>query len=306
MRRILKIDGGIGRVICATGAIRKLSESDPHDEIVIITSWPEVFENSPYVLKLYKDGSIPYVFDDVIKHGRFSYPEPYHEWTYYNQEHHLIQSFNFLINGHTKKTYPEIFLTPEEKSFGLDVVSKVMAASGKRSVVAYQPFGSGASLSVDGVISDPSFRSITDELNKEILTECKNSVFINLSHIPINHPNCWQQSFSLRQLFAVASACHSVVSIDSVLSHIGVSFWKKGVLLLGATYSTNVGYDENLDYETFQRKGYPRSYQSNRFGGHIEKNKNAMDFDELEKNCIIEAIIKLGSLNNNNGNLAPL
>lgn len=306
MQKIIKIDGGIGRVICATGAIRKLAQIDTWDDIVIITSWPEVFENNPYILKLYKDGSIPYLFDDVIKHGKFYYPEPYHEWTYYVQEQHLIQSFNFILNGIIEKTKPEIFITEEEKNFGLDVVSKALAASGKKSAIAYQPFGSGASMSTCGVISDPSYRSLTDDLNKKILTDCKDSVFINLSHIPINHPNCWQQQYTLRQLFAVASACHAVVSIDSLLSHVGVAFEKKGVLILGSTYSINVGYDEYKNYETFQKSGYPRSYQSNRFGGHVEKNKYAMDFDGVDQTRIIESITRLGVLNNDNNSIINL
>jgi ADP-heptose:LPS heptosyltransferase len=293
MQKIIKIDGGIGRVICATGAIKRASLDE---RIVVITSWPEVFENNPHVFKLYKDGSIPYLFDDVIKHGDFIYPEPYHSQLYYNQKYHLIESFDDLINGgllSVTKADNELFLTDEEKAFGLDVMSKVKSASGKKSVIAYQPFGSGASMSVDGVISDPSFRSLSDQLNRKILTDCTDSVFVNLSHIPINHPNCWQQQFTLRQLFSVINACNSVVTIDSVVSHAGVAFDKKGVLILGATYSKNVGYDEYINYRTFQRSGYPKSYQSNRFCGHVELNKGAMDFDEYEQENIIESIIKL-------------
>jgi hypothetical protein len=292
MRRIIKIDGGIGRVISSTGAIKILSgEKNIDDDIVIITSWPEVFENSPHVLKCYRDGSIPYLFDDVIKHGDFIYPEPYHDPKYYRQEYHLSESFNKLINGLDSKPHPEIFLTQEEKNFGFDVVSKALSASRKKVAVAYQPFGSGATMSQSGVISDPSFRSIGDDLNKLILSDCEEAVFINLCHIPINHPNCWQQTFTLRQLFSVAAACDYVVTVDSVLSHVGVAFDKKGLLLLGPTYSKNVGYDEYLNYETFQKEGFPRSYQSNRFGGHIEKNQEAMLFS-TDDQCHIVSTIK--------------
>lgn len=305
MRSILKIDGGIGRVICATGAIKKLSSLDPQDEIVIITSWPEVFENNPYVLKLYKDGSIPYLFDDVIKYGIFSYPEPYHDWNYYTQNNHLIQSFNYLITGYSNKVDHEIFLTEEEKKFGFETIAKVKQASGKSSVIAYQPFGSGASMTQEGVISDPSFRSLNHVTSKKILDECSSSVFINLSHIPINHPNCWQQQYTLRQLFAVAHACDGIVSIDSVLSHLGVAFKKKGVLILGATYRQNVGYDEIESYTTHQREGYPKSYQSNRFGGHIELNQDAMLFDSPEMQSIINDIEIMGAKSNDNSSIMP-
>lgn len=285
--RIIKIDGGIGRVICSTGAIKNAAQSNP---ITMITSWPEVFENNPNIYKLYKEGSIPYLFDDVIKHGEYNYPEPYHSHFYYTQKHHLSASFNHLLNSDHSKPKPEIYLTQDEINFGLEVIEKARAASGKKNVIAYQPFGSGAIMSHSGQISDPSYRSLSDELNRRIFGECSESVFINMSHIPINHPNCWQQSFSLRQLFAVANASHAVVSIDSALSHIGVCFDKKGVLILGATYASNVGYDDYPHYMTFQKEGYPRSYQSNRFGGHVELNKDAMAFDSHDQDRMIEAI----------------
>jgi len=293
MREILKIDGGIGRVLCATGPIYDLRQTTSN-EIVIITSWPEVFENNNCVTKVYKDGEIQYLFDDVIKHGRYNHPEPYHRYEYYTQQEHLINSFQSLINDEDDKPYPKIYLTNEEINFGIEVVSKAKRESGKNLAIAYQPFGSGATMSNSGVIADNSFRSLNKITNETILSNCKKSVFINLSHIPINHNNCWNQQYSLRQLFAVAHACDFVVSIDSLLSHIGVAFNKKGILILGSTYSENVGYNEYDKYTTIQRSGYPMSYQSNRFGGHVEKNHHAMFFDLEETRNITSAIEKLG------------
>lgn len=292
MRSIIKIDGGIGRVICATGAIRRASSEE---KVIVITPWPEVFEHNPYVFKTYKDGTTQYLFDDVIKHGDFQCPEPYFSRLYYNQQQHLSESFDHILNPELdrEKPKPEIFLTQVELAFGTDVVSKILATSGKRSAIAYQPFGSGAVMTNNGFISDPSFRSLTDRFNRRILSDCTDSVFINLSHIPISHPNCWQQQFNLRQLFSVSAACNAVVSIDSLLSHVGVALEKRGVLILGATYPINVGYDEYSNYKTFQRDGFPKSYQSNRFGGHVEMNEDAMNFDSSEQDRIIESIIRL-------------
>jgi ADP-heptose:LPS heptosyltransferase len=289
MREILKIDGGIGRVLCATGPIRELSQNTSN-EIVIITSWPEVFENNDSVTKVYRDGSIQYLFDDIIKYGRYHQPEPHHRFEYYTQQEHLITSFNELINDCDGKPYPEIFLTNEEISFGVDVVSKAKAASGMKKAIAYQPFGSGATMSTSGVIADQSFRSLNQVGNEYILDKCRKSVFINLSHIPINHNRCWNQQYSLRQFFAVAHACDFVVSIDSLLSHVGVAFGAKGVLILGSTYSVNVGYNEYYMYHTIQRSEYPMSYQSNRFGGHVEKNQKAMEFCLDEYKTIVSLI----------------
>jgi hypothetical protein len=282
--RIIKLDGGIGRVICATGAIKMASE---FDDIVVISSWPEVFENNPHIHKIYKDGSMPFLFDDVISRGEFIFPEPYHSHHYYNQRHHLSESFNALINSNVSKAKPEIYLTSEEIAFGIEIVEKAKAASGKNLAIAYQPFGSSTTMDTQGVIKDRSFRSINDLFNKRILTECNEAVFLNMSHIPINHPNCWQQAYTPRQYFAVVNSCDFIVTIDSVVSHLGECFDKKGILILGATFKENVGYDR---YTTFQKTNYPRSYQSNRIGGHVEKNQLAMEFDRDFENEIIAEI----------------
>jgi len=78
-----------------------------------------------------------------------------------------------------------------------------------------------------------------------------------------------------------------VFTIDSMLSHVGAAFHKTGVLLLGSTFSKNVGYP---NYATLQRDGYPKNYFPNRFSGYVDRNKGAMDFTASEYDMIIDLI----------------
>jgi hypothetical protein len=286
--KIIQIDGGIGRVLCATHALENLYKRTG-EKFVIATSWHEVLFNAPYISKLYNLNQTPYFFDDIVKHGEFITAEPYQNFHYYNQRHHLVQSFNFLLNGDDSMGKPTIYLSPEEEKFGQDVIQQVQSAAGKKIVVALQAFGSGAKLMPDGTIVDPSNRSLTKGTVDAILNN-PDCVFINLSHIPMNHPNVWQQELNIRQIFAITKHCNFLVSIDSLLSHVGVAFDKPGVLMLGGTFKENVGYD---CFRTVQREGFPKSYFPNRFHGFVDNNQGAMDFTEEENQQIVAHINEL-------------
>jgi len=284
--KIIQIDGGIGRVLCATQALETLYKKT-NEKMIVLSSWPDVLANAPYISKLYNLTQVPYLFDDIVKHGEFINPEPYQNFHYYNQRHHLSQSFNFLLNGEDEVGRPTIYLSPDEVKWGNQLIDEVKRASGKKIVVALQAFGSGAKLMENGTLVDPSNRSLTKGTVDKILFN-PDCVFINLSHIPMNHPNVWQQpELNIRQIFAITKACNFIVSVDSLLSHVGAAFDKQGILILGGTFKENVGYTH---YITCQKEGFPKSYFPNRFHGFVDLNQGAMDFSEDEEAYIIKTI----------------
>lgn len=281
--RIIQIDGGMGRVICATPAIRSFAGNHPNSKIVIVTSWPEVFWHNPHIRKCYKVDH-HYLWDDVIKHGDFSHPEPYHSRLYYTQQHHLIDAFHFLINGDATLSdpQPQLFLTCDEVAWATQLLAHVKKEMRRDVIAAYQPYGAGASCTA----ADKSHRSLSKIATEKIANDSTVG-FINCSHLPIDCANVWNQQFTVRELFAIVSVCDFVVTIDSSLAHIGAAFSKKGISLLGSTFQKNVGYPF---YTTYQRAEFPRSYTPNRFHGFVDENMDAMDFDTPMLNEIIRVI----------------
>jgi len=274
MHKVVQIDGGIGRCLCATGALERLYERT-QEKIVVLSAWPDVFTNAPYVSKCYNLANVQYLYDDIIKHGDYSAPEPYQSQLYYNQKHHLITSFNYLLNGEEDKPNPTIYLTEAETAFAKETIKQAKTAAGASKVIAFQPYGSGAKFYPDtGKLIDESNRSLTLETVDYILKSYEDTVFLNLSHIPINHNKVWNQQLSTRQFFALVAEADEVVTVDSLLSHVGRAFNKKGILFLGGTYPENVGYEE---YTTIIKPGYPKSYVPNRFGGFVDLNSGAME-----------------------------
>lgn len=281
---IVQIDGGIGRVICSTPAIETLAKNNPDRKIIIITTHPYVFYNNPFVWKVYGLDH-DYLWEDVIQTGEFINPEPYHNHLYYTQKHHLIQSFNYLINKDDSMVSPSLYLTDQELAWGTEFIDTRKKEKGKP-IGILQCFGMGVT---DNFLDD-THRSLSPECIERLISLFDQCIFINASHINLDYANVWQQQFTTRQLFSLVAACDFVLTIDSFISHVGACFNKKGVLLLGGTYKENVGYSH---YNTIQREGYPKSYFPNRFSGFINQNKDAMNFsaDEIEE--IHSALSKL-------------
>lgn len=287
---IVQIDGGVGRVICSVPAINELAKNNLDRKIIVLTSHPYVFYNNPHVWKVYTLDH-DYLWEDVIKEGQFICPEPYHNHLYYTQEHHLIQSFNYIMNNSDDMLSPTLYLTDQELRWGDGFINERRTDSGKP-VGVLQCMGMGAQLEND-IFSDETYRSLHPKYIDRILSQIDQCVFINASHISLNCSNVWQQQFSTRQLFALIAACDFVVTVDSFTSHVGACFNKKGVLLLGGTYKENVAHPH---YEIIQREGYPHAYFPNRFSGFIpNQNKDAMSFSDLEVDAIVSEILKVAS-----------
>lgn len=285
MHKIVQVDGGIGRVLCSTPAIKYYCENNNVESIILVTSWPAVFWHNPFVHKVYST-SHDYLWDDVIKNGDFVALEPYHSREYYTQKHHLTESFSFLLTGKTLKEKPILFLTPEELSWGAQTAEKIKVALNVRKLCAYQPYGAGA-IQSGNIVTDKSFRSLSLEDAESLTKHTPTLGFINCSHIPIGSNTVWNQQFALRELFAIVASCDTVLTIDSSVLHIAASFKKTGILLLGSTYRENVGYD---CFSTFQLQNYPKNYVPNRFHGFVDMNKNAMSYDAQTLAAIVSTL----------------
>lgn len=288
MFKIIQIDGGLGRVICAVPAINACARAHEQGRVIVITGWPDVFWHNPFVCRVYPFSN-HYLWDDVIRHGDFFCPEPYYSRDYYTQKHHLIESFHFLLNGTAVKEPPAIYLTQDEIRWGAQLVEKIKCDLRVSKLCAYQPYGAGA---VGCAISDSTNRSLGTNLAELIPSRSTSIGFINCSHLPINCSNVWAQKFSIRELFAVVYSCDFVAAVDSSVAHIAAAFNKPCVSMLGATFKKNVGYES---HSVFQRDGFPKSYCPNRFHGFVDDNAGAMDYTSSMIDAIVETITAWGS-----------
>jgi ADP-heptose:LPS heptosyltransferase len=288
-KKIIYIDGGLGRVISATGAVHRYAENHPDDLIVVVASWPEVFHNNPHIHKLYPINH-PYLWDDVVQHGEFIALEPYQNHHYYQQRHNLATSFNFLLNGEESMPAPELYLTDAEKEWGKNLRANIEKQTETKILGAYQPYGAAAKHVNDPnddkiivAINDESNRSLSLPLAMEIAQLDPEVMYANCSTYFLDCKTAANRQYSLRELFSTVHACDFFLGIDSSCLHIAAAFAKPGLALIGGTYAQNVSYPI---FQHLSRPGYPKSYPPNRFAGFINLNGGAMDFGEDEKTKI--------------------
>ena len=138
----VKIDGGIGRCIAATGAIEEFAKrkSEEGDSVGIVTSFPQIFEGLDYIDRVYNI-NMQYVYEDYISKGEFLEPEPYNSSKYYKDEKHLAQVFNFLLNGKDEFIRPKMVLTENEVVSARAFIESERKSHGKK-IVLIQPWGS--------------------------------------------------------------------------------------------------------------------------------------------------------------------
>ena len=286
MHTTISIDGGLGRVICAIPALEHYAKK--HNDLHILTPWTDVFANNPILKNIHhSDGQDTWA--NVISKGEYRHIEPYQRREYYTQKAHLIDAFNLCLNNAYIQGMPNLYLSPSERAWAENFARQVKNTTRKRKLVAFQPYGAtfkaGANDDTDRSLSQANAMYIANRF----MTLHADVALINCTSTPFSHPNVFHQTFTTRQLFAVVSVCDAIFAIDSVVSHIGASFDKKGVLMLGGTHKENVGYD---NYKTFIRDGYPKEYLPIRLGCPIiSKNQGAMDFSQQQLDDMIRSVL---------------
>jgi hypothetical protein len=107
---IINISGGAGKNLMFSAVAKNIKKSYPDYNIVVITPYPEILINNPIFHRVYRSGSTPYFYDDIIsKHPKniVSSIEPYGAGGYLLQTEHLIQTWSRLLCDSTEMQMPE-------------------------------------------------------------------------------------------------------------------------------------------------------------------------------------------------------
>ena len=123
---IFHIDGGCGKSIIATSVVKSIKSSYPEHELIVVTSYPEVFLHNPNVFRVYKFGNIPYFYDDYIKNkdSKIFRMEPYHSGDLLYRKKHLAEIWCDIFNITCISIKPELFLTERELMFVQNILNK--------------------------------------------------------------------------------------------------------------------------------------------------------------------------------------
>lgn len=287
--KLVRVDGGMGRVICAVPAIEKLAKTN--EVVVQIAGHGWIFDNNPNIKKCLSIED-PDIWDDYIKDGEFITPEPYHNHLYYKQKHHMIQSFDYLINGEEEMSKPNLYLSESEDEFGRSMIETVKQQMGVDKIIILQPFGSTANEKVK--YHDDTGRSLPYEFVK-LFPEKLRNYGIFMMGFGDNDPNfqkfdnCVILNYDMRYWCAMIKHADYFIGCDSVGQHIARSFDIPGTVFLGETYRENISYSDH--FNIIQQKEFPTSYHPMRIADWKKSGKLPFKYTEQEKEELIQSII---------------
>jgi len=247
------ISGGAGRVICAIPALEKYSRLNPNDDFnVIVHGWESLLWSHPIL----QDRTIGVrqkgTFNNIIRNTRTVSPEPYQVHGFYNQELHLTEAFDEIINStddHSDLNYNCLHLSRVEIEGAKALLEKYKAEKKSRRSVVFQPYGSGVDI-INHQVIDRSNRSLTQDHSTRLIQEMsKSAVVLNASHpkfrdkkdtlsVSFDDPN----ADYLRRLMGLIYHCDLFVGVDSLGQHIARAFDKPSIVLMGGTCDENYAY----------------------------------------------------------------
>jgi hypothetical protein len=109
--------GGLGKSIAATAVAQAIKNNFPERELIIVTPWPELWVNLPFVYRVFGLGATSYFYEEFIRDkGSLIFGnEPYFTSTHVNMELPLIESWCKMYQIEFKGEKPMIRINSEQR-----------------------------------------------------------------------------------------------------------------------------------------------------------------------------------------------
>ena len=115
MRILLGIEGGIGKGIAATGAVRLAHEAG--HEIDVITAHPSVWEGNPHVDKVWDWARVEYFGEAIKVYDHVIFDDPYKHTKFLLDGCDLTCTYNYMLNELCEPVKPEVYLNKAEHMY---------------------------------------------------------------------------------------------------------------------------------------------------------------------------------------------
>jgi hypothetical protein len=297
---IFQISGGIGKSIAATAVCRAIKKQYPEDNLIVITGYPEVFFNNPYVKKALNFHNLSYFYSDYIENKDIELMilDPYMTTDAVKEKKHLVEIWCDLYNIKFDGEKPELFFTKRElESYHNQIRSD-------RPIFLLQTNG--------GADNNKKYswaRDIPVYIALGVIEEFKNDY--NILHVrkenQIALPNTTQLTAPFRQIAAISLLSSKRLVMDSFLQHTLAALNLPAVTCWIVNSPTVFGYKIHkhiLKNPYTNEKDLPFAFL-NKYN-IIGEESEFPYFDEKEifnLNEIIDALRKIDSSNKYNDNV---
>lgn len=315
MDKIIHINGGIGEVIAATGAVELYAknETEKGNKVFIMTAYPGIFYEPKYITAIYNIAMLG-LYKDKISKMEYIAPEPYNDYSYYLEEKHLAQVFNKLLNGKNEYVEPKLTLSKAEKEEAKKYCEELRNKTGKR-IILFQPWGNtggkfckkpGCKLhKLGSYIEDDTYRSLELEFAKTLCSALQNDYGVILVKIPEQEgfPDCellerdWQGKkvpYNLRRVINLIPYVDGIVCCDSFLHHASASLGSPvpTIVLWAGTNEKNLRYSNQVNIKSKNDCEYEPNRILRNFSHqyYVNKNKGCNKFEAETIEAILKAL----------------
>jgi hypothetical protein len=237
--------GGLGKIIASTAVAQAIKNNYPDRKLIIVTSYPEVYINNPYIDRVYRLGGAPYFYKDYIdnKDTIVFYGEPYYTADHIHKRKHLILNWCELFKINYNKEKPQLFFNQLEK----DAVQRKYSVPDKP-ICLLQTNG--------GLFTSNKPYSWTRDLpptqTQDIVNRLKNTYHI----YHVSRPNSYKLAdvtflpeMPKRELLSVLLVTHKRILIDSCLQHAAAALKLPSTVCWIGTSPATFGYNIHKNVE---------------------------------------------------------
>lgn len=119
MNIIFQIDGGLGKCIMATALCETIKRHHPEARLIVVSGYPDVFLNNPWVDRTYAFGQQQYFYEEFIfnQEVKVHAHNPYLETAHIQRSEHLLKTWAKMFGYQYNGEFPQLYFTNNEKEF---------------------------------------------------------------------------------------------------------------------------------------------------------------------------------------------
>jgi ADP-heptose:LPS heptosyltransferase len=237
MNIIFDISGGLGKNVLSTAVLKAIRTHYTNANIMVITSYPDVFINNPNVNRVIMHGTIANLHKDFIegKEAKIFITDPYTMSDYITESKHLIEIWCNLCGVPYNGEMPELFLSNGEKEYFAPFYKL------DKPIMVIQPNG--------GAQEQPLKYSWTRDIPISIMNEVINHFKKDYSIVHVKredqliYENTIGALDGFRSVAVLLSLSSKRLLIDSSAMHIATALQLPSVVTWVGTNSSVFGYD---------------------------------------------------------------
>jgi hypothetical protein len=236
---IFVTQGGLGKQIVSTSVAHVIKNNYPDRKLIVVSSYPEVYINNPYVERVYRLGNTPYFYKDYVnnKDSIIFSGEPYYTTSHIHKRKHLIASWCDMFKLTYNEEAPALYFNQLERDLAFRKYSRT-----DKPVCILQT--AGGVFGGDKPYSWP--RDLPPSQIQEIVNRLKDKYYIyhiaRSSAYKLNDTH-YLAEIPKRELLSLLLVSSKRILIDSCLQHAAAALNLPSTVCWVGTSSVTFGYN---------------------------------------------------------------